>query len=275
LAHELTIEVANHPISLEIEGDAFLHPVREAYHRFSSDRDPEFRLSVYPDDNLMAQDESSVGLTFSNGEVKIVDDYLRGSLDLRNKTGEVRINPVWFIASLATFVRNMFTLILTLEDQGLVLHAVAVLRDGEVYVFLGPSGSGKTTVAQLSPGCIVLSDDIVFVKPFGHSHAVFPTPCWGDMQRGDRENRGYPLKMLFKLAKDSEVYLRPYGLAEGISEVFTVPHIPLDTLSLKDLLSRYRRLLAMVPCYEMHFARDERFWQAIDRERTSLALKES
>ena len=82
MVHELTIEVANHPISMKIEGDAFLHPVREAYHRFSSDRDPEFRLSVYPDDNLMAHDESSVGLTFSNGEVKIVDDYLRGSLDL-------------------------------------------------------------------------------------------------------------------------------------------------------------------------------------------------
>jgi len=274
LAHELTIEVANHPISMEIEGDAFLHPVREAYHPFSSDRDPEFRLSVYPDHNLMVQDESSVGLTFSNGEVKIVDDYLRGSLDLRNNTGEIRINPVWFIASLAIFVRNMFTLILILKDQGLVLHAVAVLRDGEGYVFLGPSGSGKTTVAQLSPECVVLSDDIVFVKPFGHSYAVFPTPCWGDMQRGDRENRGYPLKMMFKLARDSEVYLRPYGLAEGISEVFTIPHIPLDTLSLKDVLKRYRRLLAMVPCYEMHFARDGRFWQAIDRERMSLALKE-
>ena len=274
MAHELTIEVADHPISMEIEGDAFLHPISEVYQRFFSNGDPEFRLSVYPDDNLVAQDESSVGLTFSNGEVKIVDDYLRGSLDLRNNTGEVRINPVWFIPSLATFVRNMFTLILILRDEGLVLHAVALLRDGEVYVFLGPSGSGKTTVAQLSPECIVLSDDIVFVKPFGHAYAVFPTPRWGDMQRGDRENRGYPLKMLFKLAKDSEVYLRPYGLAEGISEVFTVPHIPLDTLSLRDLLKRYRRLLAMVPCYEMHFARDGRFWQAIDRERTGLALRE-
>ncbi len=266
MGHELTIEVANHPISVELEGDAFLHPMREAYHRFFSDRDPEFRLSVYPDDNLMAQDESSVGLTFSNGEVKIVDDYLRGSLDLRNNRGEVRINPVWFIPSLATFVRNMFTLIVILKGQGLVLHAVAVLRDGEVYVFFGPSGSGKTTVAQLSPECIVLSDDVVFVKPLGRSFAVFPTPCWGDMQRGDRENREYPLKMMFKLVKDSEVYLKPYGLARGISEVFTIPHIPLDSFSLEDLLTRYRRLLAMVPCYEMHFARDGRFWQAIDDE---------
>ena len=271
MAHELTIEVANHPISMEVEGDAFLHPVREAYHRFSSDRDPEFRLSVYPDDNLMVQDESSVGLTFSNGEMKIVDDYLRGSLDLRNNTGEVRINPVWFIPSLAVFVRNIFTLIVVLRDQGLVLHALGVLRDGKVYVFCGPSGSGKTTVAQLSQECIILSDDIVFVKPFGRIYTVFPTPCWGDMQRGDRKNRGYPLRMMCKLVKDGEVYLKPYGLAQGISEIFTVPHIPGDVLPLEDLLKRYRRLLARVPCYELHFARDGRFWQAIDRECMGLA----
>jgi len=272
LIHELIIEVANHSISVELEGDAFWGPIREVYHRFASKRNPEFHLCVYPDDNLIVQDESCVGLTFSNGEIRIVDDYLMGSLDLRNNRGEVRINPTWFIPSLATFVRNIFTLIVVLRDQGLVLHALGVLRDGEVYVFFGPSGSGKTTVAQLSPECIILSDDIAFVKPFGHSYMVFPTPCWGDMQRGDRENRGYPLKMMFKLAKDREVYLRPYGLAEGISEVFTIPHIPLDSLSLEDLLKRYRRLLTRVPCYELHFARDGRFWQAIDRECMGLAL---
>jgi len=274
LTHELTIEVANHPISLELEGDTFLHPISEVYHRFFSHRDPEFRLRVYPDDTLPIQEELSVGLDFSNGEVRIVDDYLIGSLDLRNNAGEVRISPVWFIASLATFIRNMFTLILVIKDKGLVLHALGVLRDGEVYVFLGPSGSGKTTVAQLSPEYVILSDDIVFVKPSGGFYAVFPTPCWGDMQRGDRENRGYPLRMIFKLVKDGEVYLKPYSMAQGISEVFTVPHVPPNSLPLGDLLNRYRRLLMRVPCFEMHFTRDGRFWKAIDRECMGLASKE-
>lgn len=266
MTHDLTIEVANHPVSLELEGDAFLHPISEVYHRFFSDRDPEFRLRIYPDDSLPIQEELSVGLDFSNGGMRIVDDYLVGSLDWRNNSGEVRISPVWFIPSLATFVRNMFTLILILKDKGLVLHALGILRDGEVYVFLGPSGSGKTTVAQLSAEYRILSDDIVFVRPFGRSYAVFPTPCWGDMQRGDRENRGYPLKMIFKLVKDGEVYLKPYGMAQAISEVFTVPHIPPNSLPLGNLLNRYRGLLMKVPCFEMHFTRDGRFWKAIDDE---------
>lgn len=274
MTRDLTIEVANHPISLELEGDAFLHPISEVYHRFFSCRDPEFRLRIYPDDTLPIQEELSVGLNFSNGEVRIVDDYLMGSLDLKNNAGEVRISPVWFIPSLATFVRNMFTLILILKDKGLVLHALGVLRDGEVYVFLGPSGSGKTTVAQLSPEYVILSDDIVFVKPSGHFYAVFPTPCWGDMQRGDRENKGYPLKSIFKLVKDREVCLRPYGLSQAILEVFTVPHIPPNSLPFEELLNRYHGLLVDVPCFEMHFARDGRFWKAIDRECMGLASKE-
>jgi len=86
------------------------------------------------------------------------------------------------------------------------------------------------------------------------------------MQRGDRENRGYPLKMIFKLVKDGEVYLKPYGMVQGIAEVFTVPHIPPNSLPLGELLNRYRRLLMEVPCFEMHFSRDGRFWKAIDDE---------
>ena len=274
MTHELTIEVADHPISLELWGESFLHPIREVYHRFSSDKDPECRLRIYPDDSLAIRDESSVGLTFSDEEVRIVDDYLMGFINLGNNEGEVRINPVWFIPSLATFIRNLFTLILVLKGNGLVLHALGVLKDGEVYVFIGPSGSGKTTVAQLSPEYVILSDDIVFIKPFGRSYAVFPTPCWGDMQRGDRENRGYPLKFMFKLVKDGEVYLKPYGLAQGISEIFTVPHIPQNSLPVGDLLNRYHRLLTKVPCFEMHFARDGRFWEAIGGECFHLASKE-
>ncbi len=266
LIHELTIEVADHPISLEMEGDAFLDSIREVYHQFFSDKDAECRLRVYPDNSLTVEDESSVGLTFSNGGFRVIEDYFMGSVDLTRNEGELRINPIWFIRSLATFVRNLFTLLLVLEDNGLVLHALGVLKQGEVYVFLGPSGSGKTTVAQLSPEYVVLSDDIVFIKPFGGSYAVFPTPCWGDMQRGDRENRGYPLKGMFKLVKNSQVYLKPYGLAQGISEVFTVPHIPCNFLPFADLLSRYQGLLMQVPCFEMHFTRDGRFWKAVEGE---------
>jgi hypothetical protein len=207
-----------------------------------------------------------VGLCFCEGEVVIVDDYFMGSVDFWEKKGEVRINPIWFVPSLATFVRNLFTLILVLKDNGIALHALGVLKQGEVYVFLGPSGSGKTTVAQLSPEYIILSDDIVFTKPIGNSYGVFPTPPWGDMQRGDRENRGYPLRWMCKLVKDREVRLKPFDLAYGISEVFTVPHIPPTSLPLGDLLRRYQGLLAKVPCFKMHFTRDGRFWEAIEAE---------
>jgi hypothetical protein len=266
MIHELTIEVAEHPVALELEGDAFLHPIREVYSRFLSDKHPECRLRVCPDNSLTVEDESSVGLTFSNGGFRVIEDYFMGSVDLPRNEGELRINPIWFIPSLATFIRNLFTLILVLKDDGLVLHALGVLKQGEVYVFFGPSGSGKTTVAHLSTEYVILSDDIVFIKPFGGSYAVFPTPCWGDMQRGDRQNRGYPLKGMFKLVKDREVYLKPYGLTQGISELFTVPHIPQDSLPFGDLLDRYQGLLREVSCFEMHFAKDGRFWEAIEDE---------
>ena len=274
MIHELTIEVADHPISLKLEGDTLLHSIREVYHQFLSEKHPEFRIRVYPDSSLMVHDESSVGLTLSDEELKIVDDYLMGFANLGTNEGEIRINPVWFIPSLATFVRNLFTLILVLKDNGIALHALGVLRNGEVLVFWGPSGSGKTTVARLSPGDVILSDDIVFIKPLGQSYYIFPTPRWGDMQWGNRENRGYPLKWMFKLVKDREVYLKSYGLTQGISEIFTIPHISPNSLPFEDLLNRYYRLMKEVPCFEMHFSKDGRFWEAIERECLHLSSKE-
>ncbi|UCD71054.1 MAG: hypothetical protein JSW70_08625 [Syntrophobacterales bacterium] len=274
MIHELKIEVAGHPISLKLEGNTFLHSIKEVYHQFLSDKTPEFRLRVYPDKSLMIHDESSVGLTLSDEELRIVDDYLMGFANLRTNEGEIRINPIWFIPSLATFVRNLFTLILLLKDNGIALHALGVLRNGEVFVFWGPSGSGKTTVARLSPGHIILSDDIVFIKPLGQSYGIFPTPRWGDMQWGNRENRPYPLKLMFKLVKDREAYLKSYGITQGISEIFTIPHIPQNSLPFEDLLNRYYRLLKEVPCFEMHFTKDGQFWEAIERECVNLASKE-
>ena len=274
MIHELTIEVADHPISLKLEGDTLLHSIREVYHQFLSEKHPEFRIRVYPDSSLMVHDESSVGLTLSDEELRIVDDYLMGFVNLGTNEGEIRINPVWFIPSLATFVRNLFTLILVLKDNGIALHALGVLRNGEVLVFWGPSGSGKTTVARLSPGDVILSDDIVFIKPLGQSYYIFPTPRWGDMQWGNRENRGYPLKWMFKLVKDREVYLKSYGLTQGISEIFTIPHIPPNSLPFEDLLNRYYGLMKEVPCFEMHFTKDGRFWEAIERECLHLSSKE-
>ena len=274
MIHELTIEVAQHPVSLELEGDVPLDSIREVYHQFLCDKRAEFRLRIYPDHDLTVQDNSSVGLTLSDEKLTVVDDYLMGSVDLGKKQGEARINPIWFVPSLATFVRNLFTIVLVLMDSGLVLHALGVLRHGGVCVFFGPSGSGKSTVAELSPECIVLSDDIVFIKPVGRSYAVFPTPPWGDMQRGDRENRGYPLTWMFKLVKDREIRVKPLGLAHGISEVFTVPHIPPDALPFGDLLRRYQGLLAQVPCSEMHFTRDGWFWNAIEAQCSGLGTKE-
>jgi len=77
--------------------------------------------------------------------------------------------------------------------------------------------------------------------------------------------------MVCKLVKDGQVYLKPYALAEGISEIFTVPHIPPDSLPFGDLLKRYQGLLARVSCFEMHFTRDGRFWEAIDAQCLGLA----
>ena len=132
----------------------------------------------------------------------------KSKIDLAKGYGVAELSLAGLSIGLGTLLRNIFTLMSILRDEGIALHAAGILKNGRVYVFMGPSGSGKTTVAKLSKEYTVLSDDLVIIKPIDGAYCAFPTPCWLDMQRGYRENRPYPIGGIFKLVKDDKIYLK-------------------------------------------------------------------
>ncbi len=86
---------------------------------------------------------------------------------------------------------------LVLQD-GVVLHASAVVIDGRAYVFVGPSGSGKTTLARLLRNDhSVLSDERVIVRGSPDGYRVYGTPWPSDLRAA--ENSSAPLGAIFTL----------------------------------------------------------------------------
>lgn len=268
----IKIEVVSHIIGLNIE-ETFQAPFIKNYAVFLSAGLPEIFLDVKLSPDVPALDSSEPRLEYHDRLINIVSDYLVGSLDLKTKCGKVKLNPQYFLQSLGTFLRNMFTLLVPLEDNGIVLHAAGIVRDEEVYIFIGPSRAGKTTVAKLSEGKVILSDDLVLMKKIDNEFMVFPTPDWGDKQIGQRENRPHRINSMFRLIKDKVVYLEEFSPAHSLADIFTIPHIETGLIPKDVLLVRFLELISAVPYYRLHFLPEPSFWDCIEEKRMKDGVK--
>ncbi len=273
MKNELTLEVAQHIVSLVLSDSLFSRDVAESYRGFLSDGDPKATIEVHIVDDIPQLKFSGARVTDTSQGMEVLHAAFRGSVDLVKGRGELYTVPKGLAFSLKVFLRYLYTFLHLHEGNGLALHGLGVLKEDEVYVFFGPSGSGKTTAAELSAEHTILSDDLVFLQYAEESYWVHPTPPWGDMQLGKRENRPYPLKAVFKLIKAAEIAIHLGNPAKALADVLTIPHLPTDLVEPDILLSRFLQFMRVVPFYELHFTKDRSFWQCIDAKLHKIGIK--
>lgn len=144
------------------------------------------------------------------------------------------------------------------------MHAAAVARDEQAYVFFGYSGSGKTTVARLSENDTVLNDDIIMVLPENGRWLVYGTPFWNPSQTSPSKGQA-PLMRFYRLIQSKNVWVESISTAEGLAELLTcTPVIPADPVRNKVLVSRWGQIMAGAPVHKLHFRKDDSFWEVID-----------
>lgn len=271
MKEELRLKVAEHVVGLKVKGQhhtSFAKDIIKAYETFLSEDKPAFFIDVELSCDAPPSDFPLARLTFKDNVMTIEDDCLSGSLDLTKRYGKIKLNPINPLYPLGTFLRNTYTFLVTLEDKGIVLHGAGILKGEEVYIFIGPSGAGKTTVTNLSSDSIILSDDLVMIKKVDGKFSVFPTPAWGDKQRGHRENRPYGINSIFKLIKDKSVHLERFSPARSLANMFTIPHIPTEFIPYDELMTSFLELVSAVPYYGLHFLPEPSFWTCIDGEKS-------
>jgi hypothetical protein len=150
-----------------------------------------------------------------------------------------------------------------LSEEGFLLHAATVVRNGKAYVFTGRSGAGKSTVASLSPRGSVLTDEISLLKLVNGEWRAFGTPFWGEF-RADGTNISAPLAGIFRLAQatvNRVVPLRPSGLLKTM-----LPCVLFFSTRLGD----HDRLLQILVAaseqlagYNLEFQKSRSFWEVL------------
>jgi hypothetical protein len=148
-----------------------------------------------------------------------------------------------------------------------LLHASAVVRNGQTAVFLAPDEGGKTTAALLAPSGTILSDDQVLVSRFPDGFRVYGTP-WGLHIDG---KLNAPCSGIFLLEKTRNFALTPLTTREVVALIWEEVKNPLAILPTplkKMAFELVCELAAEVPAWKMAFPQEYIDWKAIDNAMT-------
>ena len=135
------------------------------------------------------------------------------------------------------------------QKECFFVHACAIKKDGQGFVFIGPSRSGKTTIAHLLCDWKVLSDDFVCLRNKNGISYVYATP-W----------RSYsydfaPVEKMFFLKKSSVVEFKRLDAKLALFKIspHTFLNFPYQEITDK-IIQGAASVIEGVPCYNMRFS---------------------
>lgn len=188
----------------------------------------------------------------------------RGEVDLITGNGYLEMDPA---AQVDNFLRTVFAWLCVTNDA-LLLHSAGVIRDGLGYVFFGPSGAGKTTTSRLaSKSGHVVSDDLVIISCDDNECTLHGVPFKGELSEAPRANQHAPLKGLYRLRQDTSHYLEPIPHIKAVADLVAAsPFIVREKQLSEQLMKVCNNIAKLVPVQQLHFKRDDGFWEVIRDE---------
>ncbi len=135
--------------------------------------------------------------------------------ELQNKYPHLDLEELEYIFLGQLFYKEI------LKFNGMLLHASAVVKDGEAYLFSAPSGTGKSTHTQLwlkeFPDAYILNDDkpaIFFIDDMPY---VAGTPFSG--KHDISKNELVPLKGICFITRSKENWIKELDNVRSVFEI--------------------------------------------------------
>lgn len=165
--------------------------------------------------------------------------------------------------SLKHAMMNLYSSYIVYQRWGLMIHSSCAIEEGIAHIFAGQSGAGKSTAARLSQPRELLSDEATLVKISPDGIFVFDSPFRSGIETGGSVSAA-PLASIQLLHQDLHNNRVLLGKADGLlnlmDKVFYWAHAPDETKKVMGLL---KNLIEQVPSYNLHFKKDDTFWELI------------
>lgn len=142
-----------------------------------------------------------------------------------------------------------------IDRDGMLLHASAVVLDGEAYLFSAPCGTGKSTHTSLwldyfgKDRAYILNDDKPAIRCDTGKPVVYGTPFSGKNDIG--ENRCAPLKGICFLEQTEDNTISRLGDVKALASILNQTIRPTQTERMNKLLRTVEIILENTPVYKM------------------------
>lgn len=209
------------------------------------------------------------GVPFTNYDVEIIRDknkitYRRADY-LIETTQDYKQATIHVHDELALkhALMNFYSAYILHNNWGLLIHSSCVVEEGKAHIFTGRSGAGKSTAAKLSAPRVLLSDEASILKVSPEGITVFNSPFRSELEVTGKETSTplVSIQLLRQALFNSRKQLKKSDAVLNLMDkVFYWVHYPEET---KKIMSMLMSLVDKVAVFELHFQKDDTFWELI------------
>lgn len=261
---KILVEIGEHTVSIASKSNKVIDWVQTYFRVIEGDATLNAAL---PDLNLHIQD--NYGVPFVDYHVDITSDL--SNIVYRRADYLIEVNGIYNEAVVSVYdelalkhaLNNLYSAFLVYNNWGLLIHSSCVDHQGKAYLFSGQSGAGKSTVARLSSPRPLLSDEATIVKINKDEIRVFDSPFRSELTT-PYVRKSCRLSAIYLLIQSLDIKALPVKKSDAllgmIDKIFYWHH---DSSETTKILNMCKQLVEQVPVYNLHFQKNDSFWELI------------
>jgi hypothetical protein len=268
MTETLTLTVAGITFAVTTPARAWFAELATRYEPFLSDQPPRWRVRLTQQESA---DSAGPGWVVHEELItRFQIGPVGGEIDLAARQAEVTVSqPAYGGSAVDRALSFILMQDLPRHFDALMLHGVALVRNGWGLAHSGRSGVGKTTTARLAAGYAdVLVDENLVISLAGPQPTLLSTPFWGGstpLEMIRRVNRQAPLRALLLPEHGPEFVLEPLPYGDAVLALLTTEKVAVERVSSAAAwLATAERLVAQVPTYRLYFRPTAELWPFLD-----------
>ncbi|MFD2214038.1 hypothetical protein [Metabacillus endolithicus] len=158
---------------------------------------------------------------------------------------------------------NLYSSFIVYHNWGILLHSSCVIDNGNAHIFSGHSGAGKSTAAKLSTPRDLLADEASIIQITSNKVIVFDSPFRSELH-SKCMNTSFKLESI-QLLHQSQLNKREQ-LSKSSSMLHLLDKVFYWTESSGEMTKIFHlicNLVKQVPIYDLHFQKNNTFWEMI------------
>jgi hypothetical protein len=259
--NQLNTKIGDHFIQIICESNKLMNMFEKNYqsHICAYNEEPDLVIKI----------EEGYGVSFQDYDVEITKKH--NQILYRRADYLIEVNTDFRTATISVYndfalkhaLTNLYSSFIVYHNWGLLIHSSCAIEKGKAHIFAGHSGAGKSTAAKLSYPRPLLSDEATLVKISTNKVTVYNSPFRSELQADSFEGNVElaSVQILYQaLQNKRNRSTKSDALLHLMNKVFFWPQSEEETKTIMRLMTK---LVKNVPVYELHFQKNNTFWELI------------